>query len=365
MKVLHFSSARTWRGGEQQIAYLIDELLKNDIQQIVYCPNNSALHQYCLQEKINCYTYRKIASINPFPGIQLQGIVKKESVHLIHLHDAHAHTFACLGALWTNNPVPMILSRRVMVPIKKNRFSQWKYRHPSIKAILCVSAFVKKILEVELPNDHRLKVIPSGVDLHKMSQATTHDLHQEWSIPPQNQIIANIAAIGAFKDYFTFVDTAEILLQKRPQLTFLIIGGDGGETAAIKAYVQEKGLSQAILFTGFRKDIPAILPAIDVLLFTSKMEGLGTSLLDAFAARVPVVATDAGGIPEIVIDEKTGLLAPVGDAAQLARQVLRLLNTPALRAQVLEAAKIHLQQFSKAKMALNTLAVYRKVCSVG
>lgn len=363
MKVLHFSSAKTWRGGEQQIAYLIEELQKQNTQQFVYCPINSALQQYCLQQKITCYTYRKLASINPIPGIQLRKIIDRNQIQLIHLHDAHAHTFACMGVQLGSISIPMVLSRRVMVPIKNNRLSHWKYRHPAIKAIICVSHFVKNIIAVDLPNDDRLKVVYSGIDLHKIANTPAHDLRQELGIPAQHRIIANIAALEPFKDYFTFVDTAALLLEQRSDLTFLIIGGDGGQAASIKAYVQEKELNKQILFTGFRRDIAAILPAIDLLLFTSKNEGLGTSILDAFAANVAVVATNAGGIPELVIDEKTGLLAPVGEAAQLAAQVSRLLDDPKLRTQLSAQAKVHLRQFSKSNMALNTLAIYQQVCS--
>ena len=73
--------------------------------------------------------------------------------------------------------------------------------------------------------------------------------------------------------------------------------------------------------TGFRKDIPKILPELDIFLFSSKTEGLGTSLLDAFACQVPVVATNAGGVPELIIHEKTGLLSPTKDPQSLAKNV--------------------------------------------
>ena len=113
--------------------------------------------------------------------------------------------------------------------------------------------------------------------------------------------------------------------------------------------------------TGFRQDIPQILPELDIFLITSKTEGLGTSILDALACNVPVVAAQAGGIPEIIIDQQTGLSAPVGDSTKLAQQVNYLLQNPVLKNQLIRNATKHLEAFTTATMANKTLNVYEKV----
>lgn len=100
---------------------------------------------------------------------------------------------------------------------------------------------------------------------------------------------------------------------------------------------------------------------MDVLLFTSKEEGLGTTILDAFACKVPVVATAAGGIPEIITNEKTGLLAPVGDAQTLAHYVEKILADRNLREQLIENAWQKVKYFSKENMAKKTLEVYQSL----
>ena len=94
---------------------------------------------------------------------------------------------------------------------------------------------------------------------------------------------------------------------------------------------------------------------------TSETEGLGSTLLDAFACRVPVVATAAGGIPEIIHHKKTGLLAPVADAQTLARNVQELIQDTALRERIVNQAYASLSKFSKENMALKTLEIYRQV----
>jgi len=362
MKILHFSSAKTWRGGEQQIAYLIEELDQLEVEQWVFCRKNSALADYCLLNNITYLTYRRGFSVNPAIAFRLKKINSQLKIDLVHLHDAHSHTFAYISAL-LGNPTPCILSRRVDFPVQDSALSLKKYNHPCIKKILSVSQKVQEVLSPAIRDKHKLQVVHSGIDLTRFSDADTGILRKEFQLAKNTHLIANVAAIAPHKDYFTFVDTAAILLKQRSDLTFLIIGADGGEAAKIEQYIQEKQLGGHFIFTGFRNDIPAILPEITVFLFTSKEEGLGTSLLDALAASVPVVATNAGGIPEIIQHKKNGLLAPIGNAPQLAKQVQTILAHPNIAANLIKQGKEIVQQFSKKETARKTLAVYQEILS--
>lgn len=361
MKVLHFSSARTWRGGEQQIAYLLEELKLLDVEQEVLCVADSKMEAFCLSHRFPFSTYNKGPSVSPLPGLKLASILKNKTFDIIHLHDAHSHSFACIGITLFGIKAPLVLSRRVDFPIKKSFLSRWKYNHSSIKAIICVSHFIKKVIKNDIKEQAKIKVVHSGIDIGRFRFSKNDKLRSEYNIPSQTPLIANVAAIAPHKDLFTFVDTAALILQSRPEVKFMIIGGDGGKELEIRTYIQQKNLQNNIILTGFRRDIPEILPGIDIFLFTSETEGLGTSLLDALACRVPIVATAAGGIPEIVEHEKTGLLAPVKDAAQLARQVLRLLKDQALRDQLIENGSKKLEFFSKTQTAKETLKIYQSI----
>ena len=120
-------------------------------------------------------------------------------------------------------------------------------------------------------------------------------------------------------------------------------------------------MQKHILFLGFRQDIPEILPELDAFLITSETEGLGTTILDAFACRVPVVATAGGGIPEIVKHNQTGMLAAVHDADTLATHILNVLTVDTLRSRLVANATEFLQEFTKEKTAHKTLAVYQEI----
>lgn len=328
---------------------------------MVFCVEGSAMAKFCVAERFDFFVFKKRSSIYPGIARQLARLVKKQEIDILHLHDAHAHTFACMAASVFGMSKPLVLSRRVDFPIKKNVFSRWKYNHPAIKAIICVSHFIKGVLEKDIRQSGKIKVVHSGIDTSRFSFSKNTKLRNEFEIPDTGPLIANVAAIASHKDYYTFVDTALLIVSSKPDARFLIIGADGGEQKAIEAYIQKAGLQKHIHLTGFRTDIPEILQGIDLFLFTSKEEGLGTSLLDALASKVPIVATNAGGIPEIVLHEKTGLTANIGDAKSLANAVLRLLDDKAFAKKLSQIGLEHLKSFSKANTAEKTLAIYNQI----
>jgi glycosyltransferase involved in cell wall biosynthesis len=176
-------------------------------------------------------------------------------------------------------------------------------------------------------------------------------LRAVFNVLPEEHIIANIAALAPHKDYYTFVDTISILKEKGVVARYFAIGEDGGELENVRNYARSLGVDADIIFTGFRKNIAALAQDIEVMLVTSKEEGLCTSILDAFAGRIPVVATRAGGISEIVRNEQTGLTAPVKDPARLAVEVMRMLNDADLRRQCLHAALEFVKEFDYKQMA--------------
>jgi glycosyltransferase involved in cell wall biosynthesis len=359
IKLLHISSALSWRGGEQQIAYLVEALNKLNIEQHLFCVEQTPMEAWCKTNKISHFAYKKRSSFSTKTAEKVAAFCYIKKINIVHAHDSHAHTYAFMSVVLNWNKANIVVSRRVDFPIRSNLLSKWKYNHNSIKKIICVSEGVKSVLFPVIKDKEILNVIYDGIDIERFVFDRSNILHREFNLPKEKIIIANIAAIANHKDYFTFVNTARCLINRGLDAIFFIIGGDGGEEAMIKKYVHQQNLSAHILFTGFRTDIPRILPEVDVLLFTSKEEGLGTTILDAFACRVTVVATAAGGIPEIVLHEQTGLLANIGDANTLADYVEKILKNNDLRLQLIRNATQKVMDFSKENMAKKTLEVYQ------
>ncbi len=352
----------TWRGGEQQVAYLVEELANRGMQQWIACVSGSAMEKFCSDGSIPHFCYRKGFSHNLAVAAKLASFCRRQKISLVHAHDSHAHTFAVIAASFFGNAAPIAVSRRVDFPVGGNFLSRWKYNHPAVAKIICVSGFIKDLTSATLRNPGKLAVVHSGIDTRKFdSGGKTNLLRTQFAIPKNELLIANIAALAPHKDHRTFVRTAEILIKEGFPARFFLIGGDGGEEQNIRRMIREKGLEAYVILTGFRNDVPEILPEIDSMLFTSKTEGLGTSLLDAFAAKVPVVATSAGGIPEIVEHGITGMLAPSGDEQTLARHLTEVMTNEKLRENLVKGAEAKVRLFSKEKMAEKMISVYASI----
>ncbi|MCC6724543.1 MAG: glycosyltransferase family 4 protein [Saprospiraceae bacterium] len=363
MNILHLSTALSWRGGEQQVAYLMEELALQGVQQFVFCPENSVLHAHCKRLGLGVITYRKTFNLDPFLARRVAKICKTKDITHLHAHDSPAHTFAVMAASLFGLKIPIFVHRRVYVQIGKNWLSKWKYNHPSVHHIICVSDFVRQLITPQLKAPSKLVVVHSCIDLGRFirydNAKKINTLRNEFKISHNQYLIGYIAAISPEKDYMTFLEVAEKLIKAGVPATFFAIGGDGGEEEELRYLIHKKSLQKRVLMTGFRNDIPEILPELDILLFTSKSEGLGTSLLDAFASKVPVVASRTGGIPELVENGKTGLLCKVGDVDGFAGAVKSLLDDASYRNRLAENAFQKVQRFGKSKMAEAMLEIYR------
>lgn len=361
MKVLHVSSASSWRGGEQQIAYLAEELARHGVEQLVFSPGGSATERYFRSRGVPHRSYRKRTGFDPFGAFEVHRTCKKDRIQLVHAHDSHAHSLLVISAALFGNSVPAVVSRRVDFPVGRGIVSRWKYSHSSVRAYLCVSDFVREVMRPFVTEADRLHVVHDGVDLEGSRPAIEPILRAEHGLPKDRILIGNIAAIAPEKDYRTFVEAAERLLHDGLDATFFVVGGDGGEERMVRELAAAKGLADRIVLMGFREDARSILSQLDLLLFTSKTEGLGTTVLDAFAAGIPVVATRAGGLPEVVKDRETGLTAPVGDSIGLVRAVREVLSDDGLRSRLVAEAMRFVRGFSKGRTAERTLDIYRSV----
>ena len=363
--VLHFSSEKGWRGGEQQIAYLIEELNGLNVKNFVACRAGSAFEKYCKDNSIEHISLPFRSSYELGTALQIKKICKYIGVDILHMHSSRGHTIGVISSIFGNKS-KLILSRRVDFPVKNNLFSRWKYNFSKIERIICVSDKIKDIITPFIRIKSKVRVSHSGIDIKKFaSKSDANILHKEYGLNSNTKIIANISALAEHKDYFTFIDAAEEFKKKSDHDVKFFIIGDGELQQKIESYISDKQLEDDIILTGFRKDIPDILPEIDIFLMTSKEEGLGTTVLDAFANRVPVVATAGGGIPEMVRHEETGLLYPIKDANGLAQGLDRILNDPSLRETLTNGAYDRLLgNFTKEQMARKTYDIYQEVLAI-
>jgi glycosyltransferase involved in cell wall biosynthesis len=181
---------------------------------------------------------------------------------------------------------------------------------------------------------HKVITLPNGVDLAQFQgPADVQGLRSELGLSADRPVVMQVGRLSAQKDPVTFVDGAGHVLERRPDVQFVMLG-DGPLMAEVVARIQERGLTASVRPLGWRAEAHRFMPAADVITLTSRWEGIPFVLLEAMAWSRPVVATTVNGCPEIVDDGLTGYLVPPGDAATWAARVLDLVDNPALAAEM-------------------------------
>lgn len=363
MNVVHISSESSWRGGEQQLAYLLEEHLQLGIRCTVVCRTNSSFAAYCQQQNIPFLSLPLRNSMDVYSAFKLWQFCRSHKADLLHVHSSRGHAIAYLSLL-LGNKKPMILTRRVAFFIRNKGLNIIRYNSAAFKKIICVSKAVAASTAPVVRDKKKLEVVYSGIDLSRFSAtepASSSSLRTLLQLPAATPLVGTVAALTEEKDITTFLNAAAEIAKAQPEVHFVLVG-DGPELSMLEQLATELAIRERVHFLGRRNDIPQLLPQFSLFLFTSRMEGLGTSVLDAFACRIPVVATAAGGIPEMVLHQHTGLLAPVGDAGALAQAAVKVLSDRSLQQQMVQNAhELLVEKFTRQSMAAGTLRIYQEV----
>jgi len=175
-------------------------------------------------------------------------------------------------------------------------------------------------------------------------------------IDPGARVIGCVARLSPHKDHATLVRAAALVAKAEPGAVFVMAGK--GDAAPFEALAAELGVQENVRFLGHRDDVPLVYAACDLAVLTSVREGLGLTLIEAFAAGLPVVASDVGGIPELVRPGETGLLCPPGRPERFADAIVELLGNDALRAEMAANALARSAAFTSERIARELLALY-------
>jgi glycosyltransferase involved in cell wall biosynthesis len=358
--VLHVDTERGWRGGERQVLWLARLLDRDRYVSVIAARPGEPLAARARDAGIPVVATRPWAEFGLIAAFALRRIILQRRVRIVHAHTAHAAALAALATLGT--PARLVVTRRVDFPLRTNPGSRWKYRRAD--GVIAISRAVADVLLAGGLIPSRVEVIPSGVDLSRPTPPASRDAFAALGIPAGAPVVVQVAQLVAHKDPVTFVDAIAAARQRVPSL-HAVLAGDGPLRGAVDAAIARHGLAGTLHATGYRTDADALLAAADIVTLSSREEGLGTVLLDAMAFGKPVVATRAGGIPEIIEDGISGVLTPVGDAAALGAAIASLCDAPERRAALADAARIRAARFSMTVTAARTASVYDWVLGGG
>lgn len=359
----HVNTEPEWRGGEQQTLYLLQGLRRRGYPVALIAAPQTPLYERARREGFETHglSIRSEGDIGAM--FRLAAILRRLRPAILHMHTPHAHFIGVWAARLSGNGIRRVVSRRVSFSIYRNSFFRlnWiKYRY-GVDRYLAVSAAVREVLVKDGVDPGRIQIIHSGVDPDRFASARIDRraaLLKEWQLPAGIPLIGGIGALVPCKGFEHFLEAARLILDNR-DCAFVIVG-EGELYEELNRKARALGLEDRIRLVGFRSDIGDILKALDVFVFPSLEEGLGTSLLDALLLEKPTVASRVGGIPEVIHDERSGLLVEPGDTRALAQRVLSLLDDPAwgMRLATVGRATV-LEGFSADAMVEKTLQSYR------
>ncbi len=349
MKVLHVDSALGWRGGQNQVWLTARGMAERGHDVLLACRRGGELARRAGGAGLATRELPFRGDLWPPAILALRGVVSAFRPDVMQLHDPHALS----AGLFAGGRARRVATRRVDFAVRSG-----KYRRAD-RVIAVSRAIAAVLLESGVPEE-RIDVVYEGVP-DRAAAPGGDGVLRSLGIPAGAPVVGNVAALTDHKDHATLLEAMALLRPRAPEARLVILG-EGELRAALEARVLELGLAGRVVFAGFRTDLDRLMPAFSVFCLSSHHEGLGTSLLDAMNFGLPIVATNAGGIPEAVDDRVTGRVVPARSPALLAEALAEaLLDQARARAWGDAGRRRFEERFSASRMVDATLAVLETV----
>ena len=341
LTVLHVNLAKGFRGGERQTELLIRALAKHfKIKQLLACREDSPLRT-------------RLADVEDLSFVtannQLSGHYAAPHADIVHAHEAKAVHWAYIHKLLRNTPY--ILTRRVDTVVKDKWLNKKTYSNAS--ALVGISTLIAN--QIRDKKWGEVNQIPSTLAHletdHKEGKAFRNAF-------PGKIIIGHVGAlVDKHKGQKVLIEAASLLEKSHPDL-HIVFFGDGADKEELESLSKD---IKNITWMGFKPKIGDYLPYFDLFAFPSRNEGLGSTLLDVMDAGVPIIASNVGGIPDIVINNETGILIEANDSSALKDAIIKLSSDKALQTRLIEGAKKQIENYTPQKMAERYFSIYEKI----
>lgn len=342
-------------------------------QHVAFCTTEApAVETFFRTAGFRTASYRPIDLSYRRPGpflkasIQLAREFRRQNVALVHCSDLMAGLRAAPAAKLARlpvichirNPDPLVslhdrpLLRAVDHFVFVSRHAWDSFGHP-------VTA-------------RRGSIIYDGIESIPIDRSEARErLLAQFSLPSDSKLVGMVGRLAPQKDHATLIRAAARVVSVDPTVRFLVVGDHGGTDAFRRQYVmlaklvEDQRLTEHVIFAGFRDDVAQVLSGLDVSVLATNFEGFGLVIVEAMAQGTPVIATNVGGVTEIIVDQETGLLHRPADDADLAAKILTLLSDKALAERLVDAGRRLVEdRFSIQRFASNMASLYQRVIGV-
>lgn len=361
MVILHTETLKKWGGQQNRVFLEAIGLRKKGHKVIIYCNKESILAHKAKEAGIEVFeaNIQKQTLFQTIP--RLFRIIKKEKVDIVCTHSSVDSWAGGLAAKLSGRK--LVRFRHNLYQIGKNPLSNFIYSIPD--KIICISDEIKRVLISSGIKVNKLAVICSGVDINRFNPHSVVGIpRKDLGISDNSIVIGNTSSFTGVKGQEYLLKAFNIVCEKHP--SYLIFA------SRILPSHKEKYLKliktnfrNRVFFLGHRDDIPEVLKSIDIFVFPSIIEGLGTSLLEAMAMENPVVISDIPTFRDFITDKLNGLFFKPGDTYNLAAKIIFLIENKNLRTQFgVNARSTIIQKFSLDRMLDLTVKVYKNILNI-
>jgi glycosyltransferase involved in cell wall biosynthesis len=347
--VVHLDTSRTWRGGQLQVFLLHRELIAMGVSSELVASRGGALHLRCVESGLPIDPVGHLRAWNPMAVAAIWR--RTRGAEIVHAHDSHAVTLAAIVRA-ADPGLALVCHRRIAYPPKRGLNRRLKYRR--VDRWIAVSREISE--NMKRAGATRLRVVPSAVDVdglfRRASKGAPDRLRQQLAIESGRPVVALVGALVPQKDHDTLIDSAPAILTAAPETVFLCVG-EGPLRRRLERRVHQAGMERSFRFTGFRRDVEAVIGMSTVIAVPS-LDGEGSSAVikEAMVLGTPVVVSDLPGNLEVAGSKAVSF--PAGNPGGLARAVARLIGRPEDE----KPSGRHPQQWLPTTMATGVLAAY-------
>lgn len=315
-------------GQEYATLALVEGLRKRGHFVMVLVQAGSRLLALASERGVPCRIITMHKAIYPWAIFRLCSIIREHQIEVIHTHSSRDSWIGSLAAWFSALKPVVVLSRHKTTPIAKHAINRVLY-HRLVKRIVTTGG---EGVRQELLAEHgfsgqHVVAIPTGADIERFSpQSNGEKFRRELELGKDACLIGSVCFLRSYKGLTYFLEAAAIVVAQASHCRFVLVG-HGPEQQQLKDKIVELGLHDRVTMTGYRQDIPEVMAALDVFVVSStEGETLTQTIPQALATETPVVATNIGGIPDIIHHGKTGFLVPPRDPQELAAHILKLVH---------------------------------------
>ncbi|HKH48811.1 MAG TPA: N-acetyl-alpha-D-glucosaminyl L-malate synthase BshA [Thermoanaerobaculia bacterium] len=293
-------------------------------------------------------------------------VARHQHLDVLHVHYAIPNAVAAVVARQIVAPQPLQIVTTLhgtdvtLVGVDPNYLETTRWGITQSDAVSVVSESLRRQTVEQLGIERDIEVIPNFIDPARYEQAKNGPGARRWAEPGE-RLLVHISNFRPVKRVLDVVETFRRVYRRIPSTRLLMVG-DGPERGRVEQHCRENGLCHAITFVGSLPLIEEVLVGADLFLLPSESESFGLAALEAMSCEVPVIATNAGGVPEVVEDGRCGFLCPVGDVDGMAEGALRLLGDEPMRRAFGEAGRRRaVEVFSQDAVVARYRGLYERV----